>query len=188
MRVGLMAVAKKLWVKTMIKIQNALDWIIPILQHKQVPFHITGGFAAHLYGATRPINDIDIDMPTACLDSVTPEVREFMDVAPQRHKDTTWDLYVATLNYQGQLIDLTGNTDAYVCNKTSGAWDSLEMNFNEINWIEAYGHQLPVQNTRDLISYKLKIAYDEAKHAGDVEAIRRSIHYKTAEGRFAPSW
>lgn len=171
----------------MIAIQNALDWIITLLKHKQIPFHITGGFAAHLYGATRPINDIDIDMPTACLDSLAPELREFMEFAPQRHKDTTWDLYVATVNYQGQLIDLTGDTDAYVCNKNTGAWNPLEMNFNEVNWIEAFGHQLPVQNTRDLISYKLKIAYDEFKHLGDVEAIRRCVHNKTANGSFAPS-
>jgi len=171
----------------MIAIRNALDWIITLLKHKQIPFHITGGFAAHLYGATRPINDIDIDMPTACLDSLAPELLEFMEFAPQRHKDTTWDLYVATVNYQGQLIDLTGDTDAYVCNKNTGAWNPLEMNFNEVNWIQAFSHQLPVQNTRDLISYKLKIAYDECKHLGDVEAIRHSPHNENADGRPAPS-
>jgi hypothetical protein len=169
------------------EIQNALDWIIPLLKHTQVPFHITGGFAAHVYGATRPINDIDINMPTACLNSVAPELREFIEFGPQRYRDSTWDLDLASLNYHGQLIDLTGDTDACVCNKNTGARSSLEMNFNEITWIVAFGHRLPVQNTGDLISYTLKIAYDEGKHLGDVEAIRRSAHNKTADDSLAPS-
>jgi hypothetical protein len=51
-------------------IKRALDWVIPILKEQKAPFHITGGFAAHLYGATRVVNDIDIDLPTSHLNQL----------------------------------------------------------------------------------------------------------------------
>lgn len=54
------------------QIHAALDWLIPILTHSRAPFQITGGLAAHLYGATRPINDIDIDIPVSFLEVLAP--------------------------------------------------------------------------------------------------------------------
>jgi hypothetical protein len=100
----------------------------------------------------------------------------YIDYPAQRHKDTTWDLYVCTLSYHGQLVDLTGDKEAFIYNKDSGNWDPLEMNFNEVVWVNVFGHTLPVQNPIDLIGYKLKIKYDEDKHLDDVEAVRRYIH------------
>lgn len=42
---------------------NALKWIIKILNSKNIPYQISGGFAAKMYGSIRPLNDIDIDIP-----------------------------------------------------------------------------------------------------------------------------
>ena len=159
----------------MSKIKLALDWIIPLLKSKEIPFHITGGFAAHLYGASRAVNDIDIDLPTSCLDSLLPELNPNYDTPVQRYRDTTWDLYLCTLNYHGQLIDLTGDSEPYIRNKSTGNWDAMDMNFDQVVWTEGFGHMLPLQNPNDLISYKLKIEYDEAKHLDDVEAVRRYV-------------
>jgi hypothetical protein len=156
-------------------IKRALDWIIPLLKKKGISFQITGGFAAYLYGATRQVNDIDIDLPTSNLDSLLPEVESYITSPPQRHSDTTWDLYVCTLNYHGQLIDLTGASDAFIHNKDTGRWDALEMNFGLVVWRDALGHSLPVQNPNDLIAYKLKIKYDEEKHLEDVVAVRQFL-------------
>jgi hypothetical protein len=156
-------------------IQDALDWIIPMLIEEGIPFHITGGFAAHLYGAQREINDIDIDLPTEDIERLMSRISQFIDYPAQRHRDSTWDLFVCTLDYQGQLIDLSGAEDAYVSNKSTGSWDPLVINFNDVVNIEAFGHQLPIQNPRDLMSYKSKIKYDEAKHLSDIQAIERYL-------------
>lgn len=156
----------------------ALDWILPLLKGKDIPFYVTGGFAAHLYGATRPVNDIDIDLPMRSIDSCIDSMRSFVESSPHRYKDSTWNIYGATLNFDGQLIDVTTDAEPRVHNKLTGEWDPLEMNFDHIVWIHAYGHDIPVQNPHDLMSYKSKIAYDEAKHVADVAAVERYLtHY-----------
>lgn len=156
-------------------IKEAIDFIVPMLSKRHIPFQITGGFAARLYGATRKVNDIDIDLNTADMELLLAELADYVVEPAGRCKDTTWDLYVCTLDVNGQLIDLSGNEEAYVHNKNTGAWDILEMNFDQVVWIEAYGYVLPIQNPIDLMNYKLKIKYDEAKHLEDVEAIRRYL-------------
>lgn len=156
----------------MSKIQRALDWILPMLKERGIPFYVTGGFAAHLYGASRIVNDIDIDVPADRIDSFVEAVNAFIESPPQYYQDSTWNMYGATLNFEGQLIDLTSDANPRVHNKDTGEWDVLEMNFDDVVWMQAYGHQIPVQNPRDLMSYKLKIRYDEEKHLADVEAVR----------------
>lgn len=156
-------------------IQVALDWIIPILKKEGVPFHITGGFAAHLYGAQREINDIDIDLPTHHLLRLLPQFSQFISYPAQRYVDSTWDLFVCTLDYHGQLIDLTGDEEAFVINKGTGVRDPLIINFNNVVEVKAFGHILPLQNPTDLITYKSKIKYDEQKHLDDIRAIERYL-------------
>ena len=160
------------------RIQVALDWLLPLLRENQIPFYVTGGFAAHLYGATRPINDIDIDVPAEAIESCIAAARAFIESPLQRYEDSTWKMFCVTLNYEGQLIDLSTDADPRVHNKTTGEWDQLEMKFDDIVWIHAYGHDIPVQNPLDLMSYKLKIRYDEEKHLSDAAAIEACLSHR----------
>lgn len=54
------------------KTLNALRWIVGILNKHQVPYRIGGGFAAHIYGSNRPINDIDISLPGKYFSAIVP--------------------------------------------------------------------------------------------------------------------
>jgi hypothetical protein len=47
------------------------------------------------------------------------------------------------------------------------------MDLDRVTTVEAFGLLLPVQNARDLIHYKRKIACEEAKHLSDVKEILR---------------
>jgi len=37
---------------------EALKWIVDILNKLEVPYRVGGGFAAHVYGSERSINDV----------------------------------------------------------------------------------------------------------------------------------
>lgn len=157
------------------KIQDALDWIIPILKNRGIKFHITGGFAAHLYGANRAINDIDIDIPYEAFDDLMPDIKEYISQDLIRYQDSHWDMFLVTLDYKGQIIDLSGDRDAFIFNHRTQTKDSLKMNFGLAIIINRYGHALPVQNPHDLIEYKEKIIYEEAKHQADASAVRQYL-------------
>ena len=159
--------------KAIESIARALGWIVRLLENSHIPFHITGGLAAHFYGAKRPINDIDIDIPDFAFDEILPEVRDYIVFGPDRYRDSTWDIHLMTLNYHGQEIDLTGTQDGLIFNKESGQWERHIANLDHATMVEAFGMMLPVQNASDLIHYKRKIAIDEAKHLSDVQEILR---------------
>ena len=65
-------------------LKSALIWITDILKKHSVPFQITGGLAARAYGATRPIADIDIDIPEDKFDIIKNEVINFMALLPNK--------------------------------------------------------------------------------------------------------
>ena len=44
------------------KTKEAFTWIIGLLRVHKIPFQISGGFATNIYGSTRPLADIDIDV------------------------------------------------------------------------------------------------------------------------------
>ena len=52
--------------------KRALRYIVSLLQGNNISFQITGGLAAVLYGARRPVYDIDIDV---CENDI-PKIRE----------------------------------------------------------------------------------------------------------------
>jgi hypothetical protein len=81
-----------------------------------------------------------------------------------------------TLNYHGQEIDLTDTQDGLIFNKEPERWEKHTVNLADATMVEAFGMLLPVQNARDLIHYKRKIACEEAKHLNDVKEILRGDH------------
>lgn len=157
------------------RIKKSLDWIIPLIEAHGIPYQITGGFAVCLYGGSREVNDIDIDLPAEGLKKLIPEITPFIISGPERYIDFTWDVDIVTLDYHGQIIDLTVAEDAYIINHRVGAREPLLMNFESVNKIGAFGHILSVQRPEDLIEYKSKMVYEESKHSGDVAVIREFL-------------
>lgn len=137
-----------------IHIKTTLLWITGILKKHQIPFQITGGLAARHYGATRPIVDIDIDIPNDKYEAITHEVSSFITYGPAHFKSDQWDLLLMTLKYKGQEIDLSGIYQAKIYNNETASWMELNTDLSFAIMADVFGLQLPVIPKHHLISYK----------------------------------
>ena len=90
----------------------AFLWIINILKKHKVPYQITGGFAAKIYGVKRELADIDIEVPEEkyddAFDNLRKDVKPFIVFGPKRYKKEGFNVFLMTLKYKGQLIDICG--------------------------------------------------------------------------------
>lgn len=140
------------------KAKIALIWISEILKKHQVPFQISGGLAAISYGATRPLEDIDIDIPDNKFDVLVDEVKPYLIYGPSRFKSDKWDLLLMTLNYQGQEIDLSGADSTFIYNQQEKIWLQLNENLATAPMRNVLGINLPVIAKNDLLHYKKILA------------------------------
>ena len=67
------------------RVKAALIWITGILNSHHVPFQISRGLAARVYGATRPVADIDIDIPEEAFDLLKEDVAKFIIYGPEHY-------------------------------------------------------------------------------------------------------
>lgn len=132
----------------------ALKWITDILKKYQIPFQIAGGLAARAYGATRPLDDIDIDLPEPCFESIFAEISPYTTFGPARYKSELWDLYLLTLNYKGQPIDLSGANTVKIFNKVTGKWQKIPADFSKVETKKVLGLKVPIIPLTELIKYK----------------------------------
>lgn len=133
--------------------KKALSWIVGILNKHEVPFQISGGFAAKLHGSTRPLWDIDIDIPNEKFGDIMPDIETYLVSTPERFRNDNFDLLVMTLNYEGQEIDISGGDDIKI-QDTQGEWHVNASDFSRYELKEAYGLTVPVIKKEDLIRYK----------------------------------
>ena len=105
-----------------LNLEKALKWIVNILKKHRVPFQIAGGFAAHIYGAKRPVNDIDLDIPEEKFKTILPDIEKYVTFGPNRLKDEKWDLDLIVLNYAGQMIDISGAYKTKIYNEKNKMW------------------------------------------------------------------
>lgn len=141
------------------KTEFALKWIVEILNKNNIPFQVTGGFAANLHGTKRELADIDIEISEKSFDIIFPFVKDFVIYGPQNYKDENWDLMLMTLVYENQEIDISSTSCRYF-NKTVSLWENSIVDLSKAVMKEVYGIYVPIIQITDLISYKSKIARD----------------------------
>lgn len=141
---------------------EAFKWIIGILKEHNIPFQITGGLAAKVYGSSRELFDIDIDIPDNRLQDVVSEVKEYIQFGPARYQDDYWDLLLLILNYKGQRIDLSG-ISARIFDQNTKQWVEIRTDFSKYETKNIFGVLVPVIQKEDLIEYKSKLMRPEDK-------------------------
>lgn len=154
------------------RLERGLRWIADILERHRVPFQLTGGLAAHAYGATRPIHDIDLDIPEDRFEEVLAEVRPYVIYGPEHYRDKVWDLMLMTLNYHGQEIDLGGAYDTRILDEKTGEWHDCRADLAATQLMTVCGVTVPVVSKRELMEYKAWLALPGDHQERDVREMR----------------
>ena len=157
------------------KTLKALKWIVEILDRHEVPYRIGGGFAAHAYGAVRPINDIDITFPGKYFSIIIPEVTDYVTYQFEHYKDEKWDCNGLTLEYGGQEIDMTDIDTLKMSNKEKTEWLQTKDNFRKYpNIVTEVGRvRISLIDPRDLAAYKKHLDGDH--QIVDINAVEEYI-------------
>ncbi|HMB90189.1 MAG TPA: hypothetical protein VKP65_05035 [Rhodothermales bacterium] len=140
------------------QIQKALRWIAGILEEMEVPFQVVGGLAAQVYGATRPLVDIDLYIPNDCFDEVRLRVKECVTFGPEHVKNPTWDITFMALDYEGERIELGGAEGTKIFDRHMQRWTQEEIDFTKAERRTIYGVEVPVMPRARLIDYKRKLS------------------------------
>jgi hypothetical protein len=135
-------------------IAGTFQWIVAVLQKHAVPFVVTGGLAARSYGSSRPLNDIDIDIPSGDFVKILPDIKPYVVFWPARYLDEKWDLPLMTLDHHGQEIDIGGGDDIKIYDDGNKKWTAIPAGFSEAGQREIFGLVVPVVSPDQLIAYK----------------------------------
>jgi hypothetical protein len=149
--------------------EQSFRWIVGLLNELHIPFEISGGLAAKVYGSQRPLNDIDIDIPEDKFDDLYNQVKEFVTFGPGRLKDERWDVMLMTLNHHGQEIDISGAYDCRICDARTGEWVEAPVDLSACEKITIFGIEVPVIARDELVKYKLMLAGEHQQE--DINAV-----------------
>lgn len=156
------------------KVSEALRWIANILNEHKIPWQITGGLAARTYGATRPINDIDIDIPEDRFEAILNNVRPYIVEGPARTDNPVWDVYGLYLEYNGQEIDIGGAHETRIKDLKTGLWHHVKTDLSKAEPKILFGISVPVVDKQDLIEYKQHLAMPGNHHEQDIQEMLAS--------------
>ncbi len=134
--------------------KESLEWIISIFEKHKIPFQISGGLAAKIYGSVRPLNDIDIDIPQSRIKDMLEDVKEYITYGPIQHKDEKWDVYLVALERNGQEFDISSAEGGKVYDEYTSSWVAIPTNPEQGNYVEYAGMSLPVMPKEELAAYK----------------------------------
>ncbi len=153
---------------------KTLRWIVDILDRNKIPYKIGGGFAAHVYGSNRPVNDIDISLSGKYFSLIIPEVKEYITVGPKHYSNEKWDCDTLSLNYHGQDIDITDLDTLKMTNLDKTKWIQVK----DIRLFDAItknieGIDVSIMDPRDLIAYKKELGGEH--QLTDIEAVQKYI-------------
>lgn len=116
-----------------------------------------GGFAANLYGTTRELADIDINIPERYLDECATHFAKYITFGPKMYRDKNWRLLMFTMCYKGQVVDICSNKTIEIFDKTTQKWVTPDGARSKGIPMNVFGQEIRVIKKKDLISYKSKL-------------------------------
>lgn len=155
---------------------TALRWIVGILDKHNIPYRIGGGFAAHVYGSSRAVNDIDISLSGVFFPTIVSEVAEYITAGPKHYSNEKWDCDTLSLDYHEQEIDITDIDTLRMSDREKTTWFQTKEHFKKHDTVqtEVAGIMVHLIDPRDLVAYKEHLT-DREYQVTDVEAVKKYI-------------
>ena len=152
---------------------EALHWIVKILRKHRVPFHITGGFAARVYGSERVLRDIDIELPTSGMKKVLKDIAPYLIYGPKQYKDRHFQVPLITLQYQNQKIDLSASDDLKLYDARTRKWVKYPVHVSRSPVKRVFGMHIRIASPEHLLRYKSMMM--EKVQVEDIKAIEEHL-------------
>jgi hypothetical protein len=153
------------------KTEKALRWILGIIEKYGGQYQISGGFAARLHGATRELDDIDVDVPHDTFQKAIEDIRPYIFWGPAGFQDKNWNLVYAKLDYEGQKIDLCDGDNFKIVDDRTGEIVIDGIDFSKVVQKEVFGIPVKVMSKEELIAYKSVLGRDVDKI--DIEQLNK---------------
>lgn len=151
--------------------ENALAWIVGILNDHQCPYAICGGLAANVYGSPRPLNDIDLFVPAQYFDRIVQAGADYISKPAEHYCEAVegWDLEYAQFIYQGTKIEIGSDKNVRIFDHSNDEWTALIIDFDNAVKGQLFGIDILVMPKADLVSYKTMLDRDVDRQ--DVSAL-----------------
>ena len=141
------------------QIQQALGWIVALLDRHHVPYQLVGGLAAQAYGARRPLIDIDLYAPFDQAPAALAELAPYLTRLPGPHRSAAWQLDYLALTYAGVEIEIgDSQTDPRFYNVRDQRWEPQVIDYTASNRVNLYGVSVAVMPRAELLRYKAMLA------------------------------
>ena len=137
---------------------HALNWMIDILESSNISYLVCGGLAASAYGATRPLNDIDIFVPADHYADIVEYGRPYITYGPQRYRDQFWDVDYVQFCIEGIKLEAGSDELVQIYDALNNEWRPLSIDFNRYSVATLLGRDVRVMHSDDLIKYKRMLA------------------------------
>lgn len=132
---------------------EALKRINGIFVLADIPYQVTGGLAARIYGATRPLYDLDLEVRPADIEEVRLNVRPLITRDLYHLHDQHFDLNMMTLAMDEVPIDISVVEPVIVCSP-GGVWQRCDARLETSVLVDLGGWSVPVVARDELVRYK----------------------------------
>jgi len=141
--------------------KEAFLWIVSLFKKNKIPFQLTGGFAAKVYGSKRKHYDIDFEIPGKYFKNILPEIKDYLVCKPRIYKSSSFQLPLITLKYKGENIDIADADNQKMFVKNKKKWVKTSTDLTDSSKKKIYGIIVPIEPKESLIEYKKAISRPE---------------------------
>jgi hypothetical protein len=139
---------------------KALQLLITTLHENNIEFQVSGGLAAIVHGATRPLFDIDLEIHKDDVQTIRELFKEYIteDWNNEMEPDDQFDIWMMKLEVFGVPVDINQVEEVYLISKTGER--TLQPSAMDTEPKEFKGMTLPVLRKEPLIAYKKILGRD----------------------------